>query len=81
MVMVLKYLSTASIPFLVKKGEISLMLINSKWTRSFLFAASGLILSIGVLKIGDQTSGLIEVTGGLTSLLYLLSQDPNQEPE
>ena len=81
MVMVLEYPSTASIPVLVQKGEISLMQVKSKWTKSFLFAASGLMLSIGILKIDDQTTGLIVITGGLISLLSLLSQDPNQEPE
>ena len=81
MVMVLEYPSTASIPVLVQKGEILLMHIKSKCIRSFLFAASGLMLSIGVLKIDDQTTGLIVITGGLISLLSLLSQDPNQEPE
>ena len=57
------------------------MHIKSKWIRSFLFAASGLMLSIGILKIKDQATGLIVITGGLISLLSLLSQDPNQEPE
>ena len=71
----------ASIPVLVQKGEIPLMHIKSKWTRSFLFAASGLMLSIGIFKIEDRTTGLIVITGGLISLLSLLSKDPNQEPE
>ena len=69
----------ASIPVLVQNGEISLMHIKSKWTRSFLFAASGLMLSIGIFKIEDKTTGLTVITGGLISLLSLLSQDPNQE--
>ena len=73
MVMVLEYLSTASIPVLVQKGKISLMHIKSKWTRSLLFAVSGVMLSIGVLTIDDQTTGLIVVIGGLISLLSLLS--------
>ena len=60
-VMVLEYPSNASIPVLVQKGEISLMHIKSKWTRSFLFAASGLMLSIGILKIDEQTTGLIVI--------------------
>ena len=57
------------------------MHIKSKWTRSFLFAASGLMLSIGILKIEDQTTGLTVIAGGLISLLSLLSQDPNQDPK
>ncbi len=79
--MALEYPSTTSIPVLVQKGGISIMHIKNKWTRSFLFAASGLMLSIGILKIDDQTTGLIVITGGLISLLSLLSKDPNQEPE
>ena len=55
------------------------MHIKNKWIRSALFASSGLMFAIGITKMGDQTSALIVITGGLVSLAALLSRIPDQE--
>ena len=57
-------------------------LCTQKISGQVLFYSRHLVwwLSIGILKI-DGKNGLIVVTGGLISLLSLLSQDPNQDPK
>ena len=57
------------------------MHIKNKWVRSALYTLSGLMFAIGITKMGDQTSALIVITGGLVSLAALLSRDPHQEQE
>ena len=57
------------------------MHIKNKWVRSALYTLSGLMFAIGIAKMGDQTSALIVITGGLVSLAALLSRDPHQEQE
>ena len=37
------------------------------------------MFAIGITKMGDQTSALIVITGGLVSLAALLSRVPDQE--
>ena len=55
------------------------MHVKDPWIRSALFALSGLMLAIGVIKMQDQTKALMVITGGLTSLAVVLSKDPRED--
>ena len=53
--------------------------VKDPWIRSALFATSGLMLAIGVIKMQDQVKALTVITGGLVSLAVVLSKDPRDE--
>ena len=55
------------------------MHVKDPWMRSVLFAFSGLMLAIGVIKMKDQTNALMAITGGLASLAIVLSKEPSQD--
>ena len=55
-----------------------MMHVKDPWIRSVLFALSGLMLAIGVIKMKEQAKALMVVTGGLVSLAIVLSKDPRQ---
>ena len=48
------------------------MHVKDPWIRSVLFALSGLMLAIGVIKMKEQAKALMVITGGLVSLAILL---------
>ena len=55
------------------------MHVKDPWIRSVLFALSGLMLAIGVIKMQDQVKALTVITGGLASLAVVLSKDTRDE--
>ena len=54
------------------------MHVKDPWIRSVLFALSGLMLAIGVIKMKEQAKAIMVITGGLVSLAIVLSKDPRQ---
>ena len=55
------------------------MYVKDPWIRSVLFALSGLMLTVGFIKIKEQTQSLMVITAGLVSLGIVVSKDPNQD--
>ena len=56
-----------------------LLRLKDPCIRSVLFAFSGQMLAIGVIKMKEQTNALMAITGGLISLAMVLSKDPSQD--
>lgn len=54
------------------------MHVKNPWIRSVLFALSGLMLAIGVIKMKEQAKALTVISGGLVLLAIVLSKDPSQ---
>ena len=55
------------------------MHVKDPWIRSVLFALSGLMLAVGLIRMKEQVQSLMVITAGLVLLAIVVSKDPNQD--